>query len=655
MGLIVKGAALDAGVTPVQKVIQMLEDMKAKGEKEKDAEVVQFTAYKQFCISTDAEKKKAIKDGKSLSEQLEASIEKAAADATSLTKEIEDLDADIAAFTEDKDAATEVRNKEHADFSQIHSDYTDAIGAVDRALGVLKAGPGMIQLSSMKAALIQLSSTKSVPANAKKALELYLQPEGESLLQLSAPEAKTYESSSGGVIEMVKGLGKKFEAERYELEKAEATKQGNYDMLAQELTDNIERATKQRDLKAKTKQERLQSKSDDETSLTSTKATLAEDTKFLQDLTVECEQKAIDFEKRQELRAGEIEAIAKAIEIMSGDAVSGGTQYLPSLVQKTSLVQLRSGNSHSAAQSKVAAFLKSKAKAGGSRILALVAAKVAADPFVKIVKMIKDMITKLTEEANDEAEHKAFCDTEMSTNKATRDEKTAASDTLQAEIDKLTADTTKLAEEISDLVQAISDIDAAIVEATSVRESEKTKNTATIADAKAAATATAKALSVLKTFYEKAATATAMVQVPGAPASFSKPYTGMGGSSTGVVGMLEVIQSDFVRLDSETTAAEEEALAAYKQFMADSTEDKKVKDEDRKQKSMTKQKKDFDLNSAKEDLAGVQEELSAAMEYYEKLKPSCVDAGQSYEERVAQREEELESLNDALNILNEQA
>merc|ERR1719359_1093653 len=257
----------------------------------------------------------------------------------------------------------------------------------------------MIQLSSMKAALLQLSSMKAVPASAKKALETYLHSEGESFLQVGAPEAKTYESSSGEVIDMVKGLGKKFEAERYELEKAEATKQANFDMLAQELTDNIERATKQRNLKAKTKGERLQSKGDDETSLASTTATLAEDTKYLQDLTVECEQKAIDFEKRQELRAGEIEAIAKAIEIMSGDAVSGGTQHLPSLAQKTSLVQLRSGNSHSAAQSKVAAFLKSKAKAGGSRILALVAAKVAADPFVKIVKMIKDMITKLTEEA----------------------------------------------------------------------------------------------------------------------------------------------------------------------------------------------------------------------------------------------------------------
>merc|ERR1719301_174480 len=215
----------------------------------------------------------------------------------------------------------------------------------------------MIQLSSMKAALIQLSSAKSVPANAKKALELYLQPEGESLLQLSAPEAKTYESSSGGVIEMVKGLGKKFEAERYELEKAEATKQGNYDMLAQELTDNIERATKQRDLKAKTKQQTLQSKSDDEASLTSTTATLAEDTKFLQDLTVECEQIAIDFDKRQELRQGEIDAVQKAIDIMSGDAVGGGAAHLPGLVQ-TSLVQLRSSSAHSAVQSKVAAFLK---------------------------------------------------------------------------------------------------------------------------------------------------------------------------------------------------------------------------------------------------------------------------------------------------------
>ena len=37
--------------------------------------------------------------------------------------------------------------------------------------------------------------------------------------------------------------------------------------------------------------------------------------------------------------------------------------------------------------------------------------------------------------------------------------------------------------------------------------------------------------------------------------------------------------------------------------------------------------------------------------YYDKLKPACVDAGLSYEERVKQREEEIQSLQEALKIL----
>jgi len=53
--------------------------------------------------------------------------------------------------------------------------------------------------------------------------------------------------------------------------------------------------------------------------------------------------------------------------------------------------------------------------------------------------MIKDMITKLTEEAQEEAEHKGFCDAELGSNKATRDTKTEESDVLKATIEELTA------------------------------------------------------------------------------------------------------------------------------------------------------------------------------------------------------------------------
>ena len=64
----------------------------------------------------------------------------------------------------------------------------------------------------------------------------------------------------------------------------------------------------------------------------------------------------------------------------------------------------------------------------------------------------------------------------------------------------------------------------------------------------------AQALTVLKEFYAKAAEATAFVQQK--PEIFDSPYKGMGAEGGGVVGMLEVIESDFARLESDTKASE---------------------------------------------------------------------------------------------------
>ena len=48
------------------------------------------------------------------------------------------------------------------------------------------------------------------------------------------------------------------------------------------------------------------------------------------------EQKAADFESRQQLRAEEIEAIEKAIEIISSAAVQGNAEkHLPTLLQSS--------------------------------------------------------------------------------------------------------------------------------------------------------------------------------------------------------------------------------------------------------------------------------------------------------------------------------
>merc|ERR1719163_342400 len=140
-------------------------------------------------------------------------------------------------------------------------------------------------------------------------------------------------------------------------------------------------------------------------------------------------------------------------------------------------------------------------------------------------------------------------------------------------------------------------------------------------------------------------------QQPEAPEIFDKPYKGMGGESGGVIGMLEVIESDFARLEAETKAAEETAQKEYDQFISDSQVDKASKEKDIEHKTMKKQDEEQELTSKKEDLAGTQKELDAALAYFDKLKPSCVDSHVSYEDRVAQRKEEIESLKEALKIL----
>merc|ERR1712078_877421 len=143
-----------------------------------------------------------------------------------------------------------------------------------------------------------------------------------------------------------------------------------YDMLMQDLKAQIAQATQDRDEKAETKAKTLQHKADAEGDLKDTTTTRDADVKYLTDLTATCEQKASDFESRQQLRADEIVAIEKAIEIISSGAVSGNAEkHLPTMLQKSKVfAQLRADLS-TQAQARVAQYLTSRGKQLNSRVL----------------------------------------------------------------------------------------------------------------------------------------------------------------------------------------------------------------------------------------------------------------------------------------------
>jgi len=280
---------------------------------------------------------------------------------------------------------------------------------------------------------------------------------------------------------------------------------------------------------------------------------------------------------------------------------------------------------------------------------------VAEDPFTKVKKLIKDLISQLMEEGTAEVEHKGWCDTELSTNKVTRDAKTADVNSLSSQIEDLTAEIMQLTQDLADLAKGVQELGDAMASATKDRLASKAANEQTIKDAKEAQVAVQQAMAVVKEYYAKSAEATVLTQqtpAVDAPETFDKPYKGMLPEGGNVVDFLEVILTDFTRLESETATAEAAESDEYDRFMFESSKDKAVKENASQHKTSAKTDRESSLHAAEEELKTTQDQLAAAVAYYEKLKPTCVDSGVTYEERVKRREEEMQSLQEALKILS---
>merc|ERR1712203_1231198 len=199
------------------------------------------------------------------------------------------------------------------------------------------------------------------------------------------------------------------------------------------------------------------------------------------------------------------------------------------------------------------------------------------------------------------------------------------------------------------------ELEANMASATEERLASKAKNEQTIQEAKEAQAAVQHAMEVVKAYYAKSAEATALVQqspAEDAPETFVKPYKGLLPEGGNVVDFLEVILTDFTRLETETTDDEASEDSHYKDFMFESKKSKALKENETKHKTAKKTDKESALHFAEDELKTTKEQLADAVAYYEKLKPSCVDSGISYEERVKRREEEIQSLQEALKILS---
>merc|ERR1719265_2374318 len=248
----------------------------------------------------------------------------------------------------------------------------------------------------------------------------------------------------------------------------------------------------------------------------------------------------------------------------------------------------------------------------------------------------------------------AYCDVEMATNKQTRDNKAAEAEDLTAQIERTEAEISQLTEDVTRLADEIAEIQGQQANAQQIRDEEKAKNQATIKDAQVAQAAVEKTMQVLKDFYAKAAQASLIQGQESLQAEMNQaskaPYKGMATGGGNLVDFLDVILSDFARLESETAEAEETAQASHDKFMNEATDDVALKETEQEHEEGKRDSTNELNRNLKKELKLTQEELDAALKYYDELKPDCLDMGLSYADRKAQREEEIQSLKETLKM-----
>jgi len=667
-----------AKVTPMEKVITLLKDLSTKVAAEGAKEAAQYDKYACFCKEQADEKLYSIEKSDAKIDRLKAEIKELDTAIASLNSEVSDLAKKISGLEAEIKTKTEKREKEHTKYEAQAKDMNEAIDSCGAAIDALKNSK-----SSMKGAKLDLAQVKKI-SSALLANPMVAAASGAVALiaELSSGKAAPkFEYQSNDIIATLEGLQATFKSMKKDLDFQESDTNSAFESNRLGLQNEKTFAEKEKGEKETTAEEKTEEVNTSKNDKDEEQKDRDSDNTFMNDLTKQCEETAQTFDQRSKTRSEEITTLAEATTELQKGAVPnfsankklmGAVQMKQvvhkAFIQPTSFLQTSEDHVQSGKQDKVVqqvlSLLHAAAGKTGSAELANAAmrVKMAEDHFVKVRALVKDLIAKLEADAKSEATQKGVCDKGMKKAVADRDSANAQIEVANAKITTLTAKKNQLKDDINTLTSDIADLKKAMLEATELRNGDKADNTKTLAMSEEAVDSVKMALDLLSTFYKKAGFVQTVYTPPKAdrsgntvgdlaPEVFDSNYKGSQSESKGIVGILEVILSDFERTGKKTTQDEKDSQEAFDQLEKETTEDIKTKNDSIK-------KKDGELADARSDLIDQEQALmdgkdllSSAQSSLEGLEAMCVKGEETYAERVQKRVDEIEALKNAMEIL----
>jgi len=675
---------------PIRKVVNLLNSLQKKVEKEGERDLALFNKYMCYCKNSDGSLQKSIADATAKVPEVSSAISEAEEKNTQLKAAVAKAQTDRDSAKKAIEEATAIREKAAGAFAEEKTTADSNLQALTKAITAIEAGMAGSFLQTPAASTLKsiMNSDSIMDSDRREVL---------AFISGGSSEDESYAPQSGeitGILKQIKDEISKTLNEATESEKGDAA---SYEELM---------AAKQKEIAAQTAAieektvrsgelavEIVQMKND----LSLTQKALEEDKAFLADLQKNCATKEAEWNEISKTRSEEMIALSETIKLLNDDdALELFKKTLPS---GASFVQLNADASVRRTALRLirnAPGFRSSGSVQVHLILSALRGKTAG--FEKVVKMIDDMVALLKEEQANDEDKKKYCAVTFDS----LDDKKKALDRTGADLDSQIEEAkdrlSTLSGEIATLTDAIKALDKQVAEATEQRQEEHADLTELIASNSAAKKLLGIAKNRLNKFYNPAlhvapakrdlATDDQIVvnmggtapptpapggiagtgvevlaQVsahnmlnsdaqPSPPPESFKAYSKQSEGSTGVIAMIDLLVKDLDKEITEAEVSDKDGQADYEQMMSDSQKKRAEDSKAIEEKQSARAEIGASLETSKSERAAATKELAATLEVIASLHSECDWLLQYFDVRKEARNGEIDSLAKAKAVLS---
>ncbi|CAL1148235.1 unnamed protein product [Cladocopium goreaui] len=443
--------AMASGANPIRKVVNLLQNMKAKVEKEGDTEEKLYEKFQCYCKKNIAETDQSLKTNQEKLPPLQKTLESTVQEANQLTAQIQSAKTERQEAEEALTVATAMRQKEKADFAQSSQEQKATIDSIEQAVKALTKG--------MASAFLQTEAAESLRRFAFNR-DGMVEADRQELLAFLQNGAD-YVPQSGQILGMLKHMGSETHEAMLEAREVEGKAQQEFKDLSAAKTKEIKALTVSIEEKMEQLGELKVAVVRLKSGIQEAETAVAEDQKVLQSLHSSCNKKAAAWDARVKTRGEELMAISETMKILDDD--ESFRKALPPI----SFLQV---DSTATLKERVRRSLE--AVPGAKTDLILLALRGKKIGFDKVVQMIHSMKATLKKEQENEDKKKEYCKQQFDSSDDKKWSLLLQVSNKETNIDSA-KDALKMMEtEIQELKAGLEKLDQDVAEATEQRKKE---------------------------------------------------------------------------------------------------------------------------------------------------------------------------------------